>query len=96
MFTSASAMDTTKLSTSESVSKKKGKKAKKQVKSEEKPVVEMDTVSEVKVEKSTSGATFPPSFSMSEIKNKQRRHMMFIRLKQEKRKVKSHKHKKEI
>ena len=30
---------------------------------------------------------FPPTFSVSEIKNKQRRHLMFMKLKQEKRKV---------
>lgn len=32
-------------------------------------------------------STFPPTFSVSEIKNKQRRHFMFMKLKQEKRKV---------
>lgn len=32
-------------------------------------------------------ATFPPSFSLAEVKNKQRRHLMFMKLKQEKRKV---------
>ncbi|XP_073401013.1 ribosome production factor 1-like [Dendrobates tinctorius] len=32
--------------------------------------------------------SFPPSFSVSEIKNKQRRHFMFMRLKMEKRKAK--------
>lgn len=42
-----------------------------------------------KMEKSEPAATaFPPSFSVSEIKNKQRRHLMFMKLKQEKRKVK--------
>ena len=30
----------------------------------------------------------PPTFSLSEIKNKQRRHQMFMKLKQDKRKVK--------
>uniref|UniRef100_A0A3Q3ASF5 Ribosome production factor 1 n=1 Tax=Kryptolebias marmoratus TaxID=37003 RepID=A0A3Q3ASF5_KRYMA len=38
-------------------------------------------------EKSESGTAFPPTFSVSEIKNKQRRHLMFMKLKQEKRKV---------
>ncbi|KAM4023600.1 ribosome production factor 1 [Anomaloglossus baeobatrachus] len=33
-------------------------------------------------------ASFPPSFSVSEIKNKQRRHFMFMKLKMEKRKEK--------
>ncbi|CAB1331983.1 unnamed protein product [Coregonus sp. 'balchen'] len=32
--------------------------------------------------------SFPPTFSVSEIKNKQRRHLMFMKLKQEKRKQK--------
>lgn len=32
-------------------------------------------------------SSFPPTFSVSEIKNKQRRHLMFMKLKQEKRKV---------
>lgn len=31
--------------------------------------------------------TFPPTFSLAEVKNKQRRHFMFMKLKQEKRKV---------
>lgn len=44
---------------------------------------------EQKMEKSESGAAFPPTFSVSEIKNKQRRHVMFMKFKQEKRKVKS-------
>lgn len=34
-----------------------------------------------------AAAAFPPTFSVSEIKNKQRRHLMFMKLKQEKRKV---------
>ncbi|KAM3914455.1 ribosome production factor 1 [Leptodactylus fuscus] len=34
------------------------------------------------------GALFPPTFSVSEIKNKQRRHFMFMKLKMEKRKEK--------
>lgn len=33
-------------------------------------------------------SAFPPTFSVSEIKNKQRRHLMFMKLKQEKRKQK--------
>lgn len=36
---------------------------------------------------SEAAAAFPPTFSVSEIKNKQRRHFMFMKLKQEKRKV---------
>lgn len=32
-------------------------------------------------------AAFPPGFSISEIKNKQRRHLMFTRWKQQQRKV---------
>lgn len=37
--------------------------------------------------KEPAAAAFPPTFSVSEIKNKQRRHLMFMKLKQEKRKV---------
>lgn len=37
--------------------------------------------------KEPATAAFPPTFSVSEIKNKQRRHLMFMKLKQEKRKV---------
>uniref|UniRef100_A0A3P9I4A8 Ribosome production factor 1 n=1 Tax=Oryzias latipes TaxID=8090 RepID=A0A3P9I4A8_ORYLA len=44
--------------------------------------------SEEKMENGESSAAFPPTFSVSEIKNKQRRHMMFMKLKQEKRKQK--------
>lgn len=45
---------------------------------------------EVKMEPAAAAATaFPPTFSVSEIKNKQRRHFMFMKLKQEKRKVKT-------
>lgn len=45
---------------------------------------------EKKEEKMEPGeAAFPPTFSVSEIKNKQRRHLMFMKLKQEKRKVKT-------
>ena len=40
---------------------------------------------EKKMEKSEEA--FPPNFSVSEIKNKQRRHLMFMKIKQEKRKV---------
>ncbi|XP_060889629.1 ribosome production factor 1 [Labrus mixtus] len=43
---------------------------------------------DVKMEKSEAGASFPPTFSVSEIKNKQRRHLMFMKFKQEKRKQK--------
>lgn len=34
-----------------------------------------------------SQAAFPPTFSVSEIKNKQRRHFMFLRWKQQQKKV---------
>uniref|UniRef100_A0A8D1V9Z8 Uncharacterized protein n=1 Tax=Sus scrofa TaxID=9823 RepID=A0A8D1V9Z8_PIG len=36
----------------------------------------------------TTAAAFPPGFSISEIKNKQRRHLMFTRWKQQQRKEK--------
>uniref|UniRef100_A0A8C3AJL4 Ribosome production factor 1 n=1 Tax=Cyclopterus lumpus TaxID=8103 RepID=A0A8C3AJL4_CYCLU len=43
---------------------------------------------EVKMEKSEAEAAFPPTFNVSEIKNKQRRHSMFVKYKQEKSKLK--------
>ncbi|XP_077463083.1 ribosome production factor 1 [Stigmatopora argus] len=43
---------------------------------------------EVKEEQTEQTIAFPPTFSVSEIKNKQRRHVMFMKLKQEKRKIK--------
>lgn len=42
---------------------------------------------EEKMKSEPAGLVFPPAFSVSEIKNKQRRHLMFMKLKQEKRKV---------
>lgn len=42
---------------------------------------------EEKMKSEPAGPAFPPAFSVSEIKNKQRRHLMFMKLKQEKRKV---------
>uniref|UniRef100_A0A8C1RTH4 Ribosome production factor 1 n=1 Tax=Cyprinus carpio TaxID=7962 RepID=A0A8C1RTH4_CYPCA len=84
-------MDSTKVTTSESVSKKKGKtkKLKQKIKTDEAPVQEMEQAEiEVTENKSESGACFPPTFSVSEIKNKQRRHAMFLKLKEEKRKKK--------
>ncbi|KAF0042078.1 hypothetical protein F2P81_005610 [Scophthalmus maximus] len=41
-----------------------------------------------KMENSEEASSFPPTFSVSEIKNKQRRHVMFMKFKQEKRKQK--------
>uniref|UniRef100_A0A7N9AR24 Ribosome production factor 1 n=1 Tax=Mastacembelus armatus TaxID=205130 RepID=A0A7N9AR24_9TELE len=46
---------------------------------------------EEKMENSQTAVAFPPTFSVSEIKNKQRRHLMFMKLKQEKRKKKKKK-----
>lgn len=46
---------------------------------------------EGKMEQTDAAETsFPPAFSLSDIKNKQRRHMMFMKFKQEKRKVNTH------
>lgn len=71
--------------------KKKNKKAKKKsVENAEGSSVEKK---EEKMEKSEAAeAAFPPTFSVSEIKNKQRRHLMFMKLKQEKRKVNANKY----
>ncbi|XP_056324077.1 ribosome production factor 1 [Danio aesculapii] len=82
-------MDCTDSTSSEHVSKKKSKtkKLKRTMKAVEAPVEEMDQAEgEVKEEKSASETCFPPTFSVSEIKNKQRRHTMFLKLKEEKRK----------
>lgn len=68
---------------------KKGKK-KKVVRREN---AESDANKHQEEEKKTEAAAapaFPPTFSVSEIKNKQRRHFMFMKLKQEKRKVNVH------
>uniref|UniRef100_A0A672SFU9 Ribosome production factor 1 n=1 Tax=Sinocyclocheilus grahami TaxID=75366 RepID=A0A672SFU9_SINGR len=69
--------------------KGKTKKLKQKVKPDETGVQEMDQAEiEVTEKKPESGACFPPTFSVSEIKNKQRRHAMFLKLKEEKRKQK--------
>lgn len=64
------------------------KKKKKKNFSEEK-TGESSEVKQEELEKSEAAEAiaFPPTFSVSEIKNKQRRHLMFMKLKQEKRKV---------
>ncbi|XP_077439876.1 ribosome production factor 1 [Vanacampus margaritifer] len=71
----------------------KGKSKKKKTKSDEmKNAEQSDKMKtdgvEVKEEKTEANVVFPPTFSVSEIKNKQRRHLMFMKLKQEKRKQK--------
>ncbi|KPP64086.1 ribosome production factor 1-like, partial [Scleropages formosus] len=69
--------------------KKLKKKAKKQKKESKIAVqnAEQDANEPESVD-SASAPVFPPTFSVSEIKNKQRRHLMFMRLKQEKRREK--------
>lgn len=73
----------------ESSKKKKGKFSKR--KRDEQERSEKDGGVEKKEAKMEPAAepAFPPTFSVSEIKNKQRRHFMFMKLKQEKRKVKT-------
>uniref|UniRef100_A0A8C8DMZ5 Ribosome production factor 1 n=1 Tax=Oryzias sinensis TaxID=183150 RepID=A0A8C8DMZ5_9TELE len=70
--------------------KKKNKKAgnKRMSEAENGESAGVEKKSEEKMENGESSAAFPPTFSVSEIKNKQRRHMMFMKLKQEKRKQK--------
>uniref|UniRef100_A0A3B4AB11 Ribosome production factor 1 n=1 Tax=Periophthalmus magnuspinnatus TaxID=409849 RepID=A0A3B4AB11_9GOBI len=70
--------------------KKKNKKTKKQKVSEEGEARgdDIDTKDGVKMERTEPVTVFPPTFSVSEIKNKQRRHLMFMKLKQDKRKQK--------
>uniref|UniRef100_A0A665WHV0 Ribosome production factor 1 n=1 Tax=Echeneis naucrates TaxID=173247 RepID=A0A665WHV0_ECHNA len=66
---------------------KKQKKNKKKTQQEEEDGAAQQT--EQKPQRSEpAAASFPPTFSVSEIKNKQRRHLMFMKLKQEKRKQK--------
>uniref|UniRef100_A0A3B3X821 Ribosome production factor 1 n=1 Tax=Poecilia mexicana TaxID=48701 RepID=A0A3B3X821_9TELE len=79
-------MDVTEVPTdqgSKSKKKKKSMKAKTKVKNTE--VKEESSAAENQADPTIS---FPPTFSVSEIKNKQRRHLMFMKLKQEKRKQK--------
>lgn len=79
-------MDFTEVSSRRDKDFKKKKSKKKNV-SEEAPG-ECSEVKQEEMERSEAAeAAFPPTFSVSEIKNKQRRHLMFMKLKQEKRKV---------
>lgn len=80
-------MDFTEVSSSRVTDCKK-KKAKKRNFSQEK-TGENSEAKQEEMEKSQAAEAiaFPPTFSVSEIKNKQRRHLMFMKLKQEKRKV---------
>ncbi|TRY82608.1 hypothetical protein DNTS_032562 [Danionella cerebrum] len=78
-------MDKTEATLSKDVSKKKSKtkKQKREVETDVAPVEERN-----QMEKSESAPCFPPTFSVSEIKNKQRRHSMFLKFKEERRKNK--------
>ncbi|XP_061682341.1 ribosome production factor 1 [Syngnathoides biaculeatus] len=69
------------------VKSKKNKKANEIEVAEQPDKMETGNV-EVKEEKTEEAIAFPPTFSLAEIKNKQRRHIMFMKLKQEKRKKK--------
>ncbi|XP_061540060.1 ribosome production factor 1 [Phycodurus eques] len=81
-------MDSTDVPLTKHVKSKKKKNKSGETKGAEHPD-KMETGGiEVKEEKTEAGVSFPPTFSVSEIKNKQRRHFMFMRLKQEKRKQK--------
>ncbi|TKS74666.1 Ribosome production factor 1 [Collichthys lucidus] len=86
-------MDITEVPVSEDSEGKKKKNKKPKMKSkagngeaEKKKKQQQEVVVVENMEKSEPA--FPPSFSVSEIKNKQRRHFMFMKLKQEKRKQK--------
>lgn len=80
-------MDFTEVSSSQGTDFKKRKAKKKNV--SEESTGECSEVKQEEMEKSgeAEDTAFPPTFSVSEIKNKQRRHLMFMKLKQEKRKV---------
>ncbi|KAI1891983.1 hypothetical protein AGOR_G00149320 [Albula goreensis] len=83
-------MDTETQHEIQAKSKKQKKKMKSQKKREKlkKDAVEKDAVEECKEGDKPPEIAFPPTFSVSEIKNKQRRHFMFMKYKQEKRKEK--------
>nr|AAH77638.1 MGC86358 protein [Xenopus laevis] len=74
------------------MAEKKGPEAKKQKKMKNKTKVEEtdagDEPGGASGEQQHAITRFPPTFSLAEIKNKQRRQFMFMRLKQEKRKEK--------
>lgn len=80
-------MDFVEVPVSEDVPSAKGKfkKQKKQQRSGEKSEKSDEVASAEPAE--PTAASLPPTGSLSEIKNKQRRHLMFMKLKQEKRKV---------
>lgn len=79
-------MDFVEVPVSEDVpsAKRKVKKQKKQKKSGEKAD---EKATEQPEPTEAPDSSLPPTFSLSEIKNKQRRHLMFMKFKQEKRKV---------
>lgn len=77
-------MDITEVPLSEG-SKGRGKKKKVKTKAVKEEGDEGSSGLEKKTE--SAMATFPPTFSVTEIKNKQRRHLMFMKLKKEKRQV---------
>lgn len=82
-------MDTESHPTLQEKKKKQKKKMTKQKKPKRSPEENesQDAVKEPESLDKASQPVFPPTFSVSEIKNKQRRHIMFMKFKQEKRKV---------
>lgn len=80
-------MDFTEVSSDRHVDFKKKKSKKKNVSGETPGECREVKVEEMEESEAAAAAAFPPTFSVSEIKNKQRRHLMFMKLKQEKRKV---------
>ncbi|XP_019735818.1 ribosome production factor 1 [Hippocampus comes] len=80
-------MDITEVPVTQKGKGKKKKNKSDKTKTTEQPA-KMETDVEVKEEKTEETVSFPPAFSVSDIKNKQRRHLMFLKLKQDKRKQK--------
>lgn len=80
-------MDITEVPVTQKGKGKKKKNKSDKTKTTEQPA-KMETDVEVKEEKTEETVSFPPAFSVSDIKNKQRRHLLFLKLKQDKRKVK--------
>ncbi|PWA14554.1 hypothetical protein CCH79_00015025, partial [Gambusia affinis] len=78
-------MDITEVPTDQDSKKKKKKSMKAKTKVKNIEVKEESSAVENQADPTTA---FPPTFNVSEIKNKQRRHLMFMKFKQEKRKQK--------
>lgn len=80
-------MDITDATVSQGKKSKKMKNKKSMKKSEEASGAEKKEAEEKKMENSEPATALPSTSHLHQVKNKQRRHLMFIKLKQEKKKV---------